>query len=92
MLDANDKKDIERMIDLAARRGYEKRVGDTPNDALQLVPKKYLGQAFTTDTRPASIRGTLSVMFFNSTASAPWFFNPNASVWVNGVGSTVASN
>lgn len=92
MLDDNDKKDIERMIDLVTRRGYEKRVGDTPNDALQLIPKKYLGQAFTTDQRPASIKGALTVMFFNSTTGYPWFYNPNSSVWVNGAGSTVGSN
>lgn len=92
MLEQNDKKEIARMIDLETRKTYSKRVGDTPNDALQLVPKKYLGQAFTTAQRPASIRGVYSVQFFNLTDGVQWFFNPSASVWANGVGSTVASN
>ena len=92
MLDQNDKKEIEKMIELSTKGAYGKRVGDTPTDSLQLVPKKYLGQAFTTDSRPASIRGTLSVMFFNNTVGYPWFYNPNSSVWVSATGSTVGSN
>lgn len=92
MLTPEDKREIAKMIDLESRKSYNKRVGDTPNDALQVVPKKYLGQAFTTPSRPASIRGTLSVMFFNTTDNYPWFFNPNSSVWVSATGSIVGTN
>lgn len=92
MLEPQDKKEIERIIDVVTRRTYNKRVGDTPNDALQLIPKKYLGQAFTTETRPASIQGVLSVQFFNLTDGMPWYYNPTSSVWGDAVGSVVASN
>lgn len=92
MLTPEDKKEIEKMVSLASRKGYNKRVGDTPNDALQLTPKKYVGQAFTTETRPASIRGVLSVQFFNLTDGMPWYYNPSASVWGDAAGSVVASN
>ena len=92
MLEPKDKQEIQRMIDLASRRDFQKRVGDTPNDALQLIPKKYLELSATTADRPASIIGTLSRSFFNTTVGYPWWFNPNSSVWVSATGSVVASN
>jgi hypothetical protein len=92
MLDPQDKKEIERMIDLATRRSYSKRVGDTPSDALQLIPKKYLEYADVTANRPASVIGLLSRQFFNTTTGIPNFWNPSSSVWVSATGSVVASN
>lgn len=41
MLELQDKKEIEKMINQLTGKTYQKRVGDTPTDALQLVPKKY---------------------------------------------------
>ena len=92
MLDANDKRDIERMIDLDSRRAYSKRVGDTPNDALQLIPKKYVEFTATTANRPASVTGTMTRFFFNATDNRPWWYSPVTSVWVDSTGSLVASN
>lgn len=92
MLDNNDKKEIAKLIDLMTRKTYDKRVGDTPNDALQLIPKKYLGFADLTVNRPASIIGSMTRQYFNTTDGKPWFYNPSASVWVLADGSVVASN
>lgn len=41
-MEESDKKEIQRMVDLSVEASYSKRVGDTPTDALQLVPKKYV--------------------------------------------------
>ena len=92
MLEPQDKKEIEKMIDFATRRTYNKRVGDTPSDALQLIPKKFANLAVLTANRPASVVGTLTRFFFNTTDGLPWWYNPNSSVWVTATGSTVASN
>lgn len=92
MLDENDKKEVQKMIDFETRRSYEKRVGDTPNDSLQLTPKKYVELAATTINRPSSVKSQGSQQFFNLTVNYPWFFNPNSSVWVSATGSVVASN
>lgn len=45
MFTLEDKREIERMIDLKTRGTFDKRIGDTPTDALQLVPKKYVDSA-----------------------------------------------
>jgi hypothetical protein len=92
MLDENAKREVQRMIDLASRRDYSKRVGDTPNDSLQLVPKKYVELAATTANRPASVVSLGSQQFFNLSTNYPWFFSPNSSVWVSATGSVVAGN
>lgn len=47
MMDPKDKEEINKMIDLATRQSYSKRVGDTPTDALQLVPKKYMDSSIS---------------------------------------------
>lgn len=92
MLDANDRKEIEKLISLETRKTYVKRVGDNPNDSLQLVPRKYTDLAVTTNNRPASVVSLSSQQFFNLTTGYPWFFNPNSSVWVSGTGSVVGTN
>ena len=92
MLEPQDKKEIQKMINLATRRSYDKRIGDTPNDALQLIPKKFANLVALTADRPASITGTMTRFFFNATDNRPWWYSPVSSVWVDSVGSTVASN
>lgn len=42
MIEPNDKKEIRKMFSLSSTREFNKRIGDTPTDNLQLVPKKYL--------------------------------------------------
>ncbi len=42
MLNYDDKREINKMIDLATGKTFDKRIGDTPTDANQLVPKKYV--------------------------------------------------
>lgn len=91
MLDANDKKEIERMIDLANRQLYSKRIGDTPNDALQLTPRKYVNLYGSVAGRPASVAATIGQQYFSTTNGFPIFFNTNKQ-WVTATGSIIASN
>ena len=41
MLDQYEKQEVQKMIDLDVKRAFDKRIGDTPTDDLQLVNKKY---------------------------------------------------
>lgn len=41
-METQDKKDVQKMIDLQSKKDFRKRIGDTPTDALQLVNKKYV--------------------------------------------------
>jgi hypothetical protein len=91
MLDPNDKKEIDRMIDLKTRREYSKRIGDTPNDALQLAPRKYVNMYGSIAGRPASIAASVGQQYFDTTGNRPIFFTSNNN-WVDSVGSVVAFN
>lgn len=48
MIDSNDKKNIQDMIHLQSKKDFQKRIGDTPTDNLQLVNKKYCDNNKTT--------------------------------------------
>jgi len=91
MLEQNDKNEIIRMIDLSTRRSYQKRVGDTPNDALQLTPKKYVNAFGSVAGRPASVAASVGQQFFATDLGYPIFFGTN-NAWVNSAGSIIASN
>lgn len=41
MIDPEDKNTIQNMITLSSKKEFNKRIGDTPTDNLQLVNKKY---------------------------------------------------
>lgn len=42
MITAEDRREIQRMIDLSSTNQFSKRIGDTPTEALQLTNKKYV--------------------------------------------------
>lgn len=50
MLTPEDKKEISDIVKQESKGSFSKRIGDTPTDALQLVPKKYLMSGATTLT------------------------------------------
>lgn len=41
-MDANQKKEIQQMIEQTLRKSFGKRIGDTPTDSFQLTNKKYV--------------------------------------------------
>lgn len=91
MLTPQDKQEIEKMIDRLTRKTYDKRVGDTPNDALQLTPRKYVNLYGSVAGRPASVAASIGQQYFNTTVGYPMFFTTNNN-WVSATGSVVASN
>ena len=90
-LDREQKQEIEKIIDLATRRSFSKRIGDTPTDTLQLVPRKYVNLYGSIAGRPASIAATVGQQFFDTDGNRPIFFTPNNN-WVDATGSVIASN
>jgi len=68
MIDERDKEQIKRMISLELHQSYRKKVGDTPTDALQLVPKKYVDSLITPGSFASD--GTASAYFPSSWAVA----------------------
>lgn len=91
MIDKEIKREVEKMIELASRRSYSKRVGDTPSDSLQLTPKKYVNAYGSIAGRPASLVASVGQQYFDTTGNRPIFFTPNTN-WVDATGSVVASN
>ncbi len=93
-MDENEKKEIQRMIDLAVNKavGFNTRkLGDTPTDAYQLTPLKYVTMNGSVASRPASVAATVGEFYLNTQNNIPmWFTNNNN--WVNATGSVVASN
>lgn len=88
MLDANDKREIEKMVLIQTGKIYGKRVGDTPNDSLQLVPKKYVNLNGLIAQRPSSSVASIGQYFYATDTNQPmWYSGTN---WRNGSGSVVA--
>lgn len=91
MLTPDEKREVEALVDRMTRRTYDKRVGDTPNDALQLTPRKYVNLYGSVAGRPASVAASVGQQYFNTTVGYPMFFTSNNN-WVSGAGSVVAFN
>lgn len=68
----------------------QKKVTDTPSDALSVVNRKYVNLSGTVANRPIGSVATIGQKYFATDTNIPMIFNGNA--WVNGVGSVVASN
>lgn len=91
MLDPRDKEEIRKLSDFLSRQAYSRRVGDTPNDRLQLAPMKYVNLYGSVAGRPASVAATIGQQYFATDLSYPIYFGTN-NAWVNGAGSIVAFN
>jgi hypothetical protein len=72
------------------RNNYGKKIGDTPTDNLQLVPRKYVNLNGTLANRPASILAQIGQQYYATDINVPIFYD--GSEWRNGIGSILASN
>lgn len=73
-----------------ANTKYQKQVGDTPTDTLQLVNRKYVNLNGTLANRPASILAVIGQKYYATDVNIPLVYD--GSKWRNGVGSVIASN
>lgn len=69
---------------------YDKKIGDTPTDNLQLVPRKYVNLNGTLSNRPASVLAVIGQQYYATDINVPLFYD--GTKWRNGVGSVIASN
>lgn len=95
-MDEQDKKYIDERIKklvpeiLKGSAFNMRKVTDTPTDDLQVVPRKYVNMNGSVVSRPISSVATMGQKYFAVDTNIPMTYNRNSSVWVNGVGSTVA--
>lgn len=87
MLDPQTKKEVETLIDKALTRSFNKRIGDTPTDDLQLVNRRYLNLNGTVSKRPSNAR--TGQQFFATDLNKPIFFN--GTNWRDATSSVVAA-
>lgn len=65
-----DEKKIKKLIQQEVSDSFSKRVGDTPNDALQLVPLKYVSQVFALPSTGTILLNPLAGNVFTITPTA----------------------
>lgn len=85
-----DEQRIKKIISDEVKKGNyfsNKRVGDTPTDALQLVPKKYVNLNGTSANRPKSSIASLGQQYFDTSYGRPIYWN--GTKWIDGGGSVV---
>lgn len=86
-----DEKEVKKLIKQESKSSFaQKRVGDTPTDALQLVNRKYVTLNGTLATRPASVLAIVGQSFYATDINVPLVYD--GTKWRNGVGSVIASN
>ena len=90
MLDPDDRKEIEKMI-WKSSSFTNRQLGDTPNDALQFSPRKYVNLSGTVAQRPASVAASLGQQYFATDLNKPLFFDGN-NHWRDATSSIIASN
>lgn len=90
MLDTQDIQDIRKIV--WESTGFTNRqLGDTPSDALQLVPMKYVNANGTLALRPASVAASSGQQYFATDLNKPIFFDGN-NKWRDATSSVIASN
>ena len=82
--DNMDEKTIKRLIDEKFKAGFGERVGDTPTDALQLVPRKYVNMYGSIAGLPAA--SVIGQQYFATDLGRPLFRRQDGK-WVDGAGS-----
>ena len=68
----------------------DRKLTDTPSDALQVVPRKYVTNNGTVANRPKSSVASIGQPYLATDTSIPMTYT--AAGWVNGSGSVVAGN
>lgn len=85
-----DKKETEKIVKDTFKKFSNRRIGDTPTDNLQLVPRKYVNLNGTLALRPASVLAIVGQKYYATDINVPLFYD--GTKWRNGVGSIIASN
>lgn len=86
-----DEKEVKKLIQQELKTSFvQKRVGDTPTDALQLVNRKYVTLNGTVANRPASLMAIIGQQYYATDINIPLFYD--GTKWRNGIGSIIASN
>jgi hypothetical protein len=80
---------VQRYLEGSGYTG--RKLADTPTDDLQITPRKYVNLSGVVANRPTSSVAVMGQKYFATDTSIPMIYNANSSVWLNGVGSTVAS-
>ena len=91
MIDDNDKKEIEKMIDFKinlATRFSKRKLGDMPTDNQQLTPRGYVNLNGTRADRPTS--PIIGQQYFSTQDNFPWFTD-GVSSWFSASGSIVSA-
>lgn len=71
--------------------GYtDRKLTDTPTDALQVVPRKYVTNNGLVASRPVSSVAVVGQPYLATDTSIPMTYTTAG--WVNGIGSIVAQN
>lgn len=84
--------DIKRIVEDELKKAMAfstNKYGDTPTDALQLTPRKYVNLNGTIANRPNSSVASLGQQYFATDLGYPAYFN--GTNWVNSVGSVIGS-
>ena len=72
------------------RNNYQKKIGDTPTDNLQLVNRRYVNLNGILANRPASVLAQTGQQYYATDINIPLFYD--GAKWRNGIGSIIASN
>ena len=93
-----DKKELEKLIDARAlevvrryfsQNGFiQRKITDTPTDALSVTNRKYVNMSGTVASRPSSSVATVGQRYFATDTNIPMTYSDSG--WRNGVGSIVA--
>lgn len=90
-MDDATKKEVEQMIKVALKRATdfkERKIGDTPTDANQLTPQKYVDLGGTRALRPRT--PNVGQQYWSSQDHYPWFTD-GVSSWFSATGSVVSA-
>lgn len=93
-------KEMEKKVEEIALRVFkqymqsgaftQRKITDTPTDALSMVNRKYVTMNGTVANRPSASVATVGTRYFATDTGIPMTYT--GSNWVNGVGSVVASS
>lgn len=90
-MEDNDKKEIQNMIDTSitgATKFSKRKIGDTPTDDNQLVPRGYVNLAGLRTERPSTV--SPGQQYFSIQDHYPWFTD-GVSSWFSATGSIVSA-
>mgnify|MGYP001562131161 CR=1 FL=1 len=87
-----DKKQVEGIVKDYLKSGAfsDKKITDTPTDALSVVNRNYVNLNGALTARPVSSVATVGQRYFDTTNNIPVFYTTGG--WRNSVGSIVALN